>query len=184
MESRNKIHDNEQIDSAPLCQDNSEVYWGKNRGVMEVDRLRERLIRELKERGKSGKEKGERMEETENIVKENRSCEHQIRCSTALLLSMKRTLLKLDCAIILSAQTKEKKLVKQILQPQLKSPFSPFVNARFKCGKRICVSPSFSVLPALLDQILLSLLAHRLEGLKMFCLSVGAQGYAAVHFYE
>lgn len=45
------------------------VYSGKNRGRMEVERLRARLIRELREGGEVRKGKGrKRLEETENIV--------------------------------------------------------------------------------------------------------------------
>lgn len=49
-------------------EDRVKVYCGKNRGRMEVERLRKRLIRELRE-GEVRKGKGrERMKETENIV--------------------------------------------------------------------------------------------------------------------
>lgn len=41
-------------------EDRVKVYSGKNRGRMEVERLRERLIRELREGGKSGREKAEK----------------------------------------------------------------------------------------------------------------------------
>lgn len=53
-----------------------------------------------------------------------------------------------------------------------------------KWRKRIPVSPSFSVLPSSLDQIVLSLLAGRLETLKMFSLSVAVLGYAALYIMD
>lgn len=56
------------------------VYSGKNRGRMEVERLRERLIRELKEGGEVRRGKGrKRTHKTENTMQESKSCEVQIR---------------------------------------------------------------------------------------------------------
>lgn len=58
------------------------------------------------------------------------------------------------------------------------------ISVLCKCGKRIPVSPSFSVMPSLLEPTLLSLLAGRLERLKMFYLCVVVLGYASIHIYE
>lgn len=65
------------------------VYSGKNRGGMDVERLRERLIKELTESGKTGGEKGrKRIGETEKAKKFLLDgCETKIRFELRFLLS-------------------------------------------------------------------------------------------------
>lgn len=105
------------------------VYSGKNRGGMEVERLRERLIRELRE---GGSQEGKRQKKSGGNRKHRKGkqklCEHKIKVSTAFVLSMLHTSKGQAANYCASRTNKEKKLVKQIFQLPFKSPFQSFVK--------------------------------------------------------
>ena len=68
--------------------DRVKVNSGKNRGRMVVERLRERLIRELREGGSQERKKAEKERKKQaNIVKKSKSSEPKTRLQHHFLLS-------------------------------------------------------------------------------------------------
>ena len=94
------------------------VYSGKNRGGMEVERFRERLIRELRE---GGSQEGKRQKKSGRNRKHRKGkqklCEHKIRFLLRLFY---------PCCTLLKARLQTIVLPEQIKKKNLSNTFSNF----------------------------------------------------------